>query len=68
MALAGSKNGRDAVQLAGENRTGLVGIAIDGDDGMDRLLHKLFQVLRAMAGNINACFSLELDSERTVFP
>jgi len=52
------------VHLAGENRAGGIGIAADGDDGMDRLVQKFLQVLRAMAGNVNARLGHDLDGQR----
>src|ERR1017187_9065289 len=36
------------VHLAGKNRAGLVQVAADGDDGVDRLVQKFLQVFRAM--------------------
>jgi hypothetical protein len=53
-----------AVKLAGKNRTGLVGVAAHGDDGVNGLVHKFLQMFRAMAGNIHADFRHHLDGER----
>ena len=56
------------VQLAGEQRTGLIGIAADGDHGFHRLLQKVVHVLGVMRGNINANFLHHLNAERMHIP
>jgi hypothetical protein len=53
-----------AVQLAGKNRTRLVGIAAHGDDSVNRLRQKFLQMFRAMRGNINAHFGHDFDGKR----
>ena len=45
-----------AVQLAGENRTRLIRIAADGDDGVNGLLQEFGERLRAVRRNINVHF------------
>lgn len=51
------------VHLAGKHRTHLVGIAAHGDDGLDRLMEELVQVLRLVAGNVDADFRHHLNGE-----
>jgi len=52
------------VHLTGKNRAGLVQIATNGDDGVNRLFQKFLQVFRAVAGNVNARLGHDLDGER----
>ena len=51
------------VQLPGEHRAGLVRVAADSDDGLHRLVEELIQVLRVMAGNIEADLLHDLDRQ-----
>ncbi len=57
-----------AIDLARKYRTGLVGIAANRDYGLDGFIQKLAQVLRAMAGNIDANFAHDPNSERMHIP
>ena len=50
--------------LARENRARLVCVATNGDDGVNRLFQKFLQVLRAMAGNVNARLGHDFDGQR----
>jgi hypothetical protein len=52
------------VHLAGKNRARLIRVAAHSDDGMDRLIQEFLQVLRAMAGNVNARLGHDLDGQR----
>src|SRR5579859_493049 len=54
-----------ALHLARKNRAALVQVATDGDDGADGLAEKFLQVLRAMAGNVNAHLGHDFDGERS---
>jgi len=53
-----------SVYLAGEDRTGLVGVAADCDHGIDRLGHELVPRLRAMVRDIDADLFHSDNSER----
>jgi hypothetical protein len=52
-----------AVQLTRENRAGLIRIAADGDNGVNRLLQKFRERLGAMRGNINPYLGHDFDGE-----
>ena len=53
-----------AVQLPWEHRAGLVGIAADGDDGIDFSLQKIIHVFRGVGGNIDPDFGHGCDGLR----
>jgi hypothetical protein len=52
-----------AIQLTGENRADLIGLAADGDDGLDISPEKFIEMLRAMRRDVDARLVHRLDSE-----
>lgn len=57
-----------AVNLAWKHRTGLIGIATDGDDGFDRSLKEFAQRLGSMMRDIDSDFGHDLNCERVHMP
>lgn len=53
-----------AVELAGKHGAGLVGIAADGDDGLDVLAEELVHVLAGVRADIEPDLGHGFDSER----
>jgi hypothetical protein len=53
-----------AIELAGEHGAGLVGIAADGDDGLNLLVQKLVHVLAGVGADVDADLGHGFDGER----
>lgn len=53
-----------AVDLAGKHRAGLIGIATDGDHGLDVLIQELVHVLAGMGADVDADLGHGFDTER----
>jgi|JI10StandDraft_1071094.scaffolds.fasta_scaffold65153_3 hypothetical protein len=53
-----------AVELTGEHGAGLIGIAADGDDGLDVLVQELVHVLAGVRADVDANLCHGFDAER----
>ena len=53
-----------AVELAGIHRAGLIGVAADGDDGLDIADEEVVHVLARVRGDVDADLGHRLDAER----
>jgi len=51
----------ETVELTGEHRACLIGVATDGDDGINGAIQELIKMLRAMPGDIDADLLHHLD-------
>jgi hypothetical protein len=53
-----------AVGLAGKDWARFIGLAADGDDGLDSLVEKFVEMFRSMPGNVDPNLRQNLDGER----